>query len=101
MRPPAHPPTQSLRPRADTAGTSPTYAGTHTQNSRGIYVGLEGDVVKQLSMGLAGRYEHYSSLQPTVGKFNAIWHASDAIALRATVGSGFHALRRVKTILRS
>jgi iron complex outermembrane receptor protein len=73
-------------------GTSPTYAGTHTQNSRGIYVGLEGDVVKQLSMGVAGRYEHYSSFgNATVGKFNAIWHASDAIALRATVGSGFHA----------
>ena len=73
-------------------GTSPTYAGTHTQNSHAVYVGLEGDVVKQLSMGVAGRYESYSSFgSATVGKLNGIWHASDVLALRATVGSGFHA----------
>ena len=73
-------------------GTGPTYAGTHTQDSRAVYLGLEGDVVKQLSMGVAGRYERYSSFgDATVGKFNTIWHATDAIALRGTIGSGFHA----------
>ncbi|MBS0365251.1 MAG: TonB-dependent receptor [Proteobacteria bacterium] len=73
-------------------GTSPTYAGTHSQNSRGFYVGLEGDVLKSLSMGVAGRYENYSSFgSATVGKFNVIWHIIDTLAVRATVGSGFHA----------
>jgi iron complex outermembrane recepter protein len=73
-------------------GTSPTYAGTHSQSSHGIYVGLEGDVLKQLSMGAAARYESYSTFgSDTVGKLNAIWHTSDAVALRATVGTGFHA----------
>lgn len=73
-------------------GTSPTYAGTHSEASHGIYVGLEGDVLKQLSMGVAGRFESYdSSGSATVGKLNAIWHLNDQVALRATVGTGFHA----------
>ncbi len=73
-------------------GTSPTYAGSHSQNSHGIYVGLEGDVLKQLSVGAAARYESYSTFgSATVGKLNAIWHLNDEVALRATVGSGFHA----------
>ncbi len=73
-------------------GTSPTYAGTNSEASKGIYVGLEGDVLKQLSMGVAARYESYdSSGSATVGKLNAIWHLDDQVALRATVGTGFHA----------
>lgn len=73
-------------------GTSPTYAGTNSETSHGIYVGLEGDVLKQLSMGVAARYESYNSFgSATVGKFNTIWHVSDTVALRATVGTGFHA----------
>ena len=73
-------------------GTSPTYAGTNSDTSKGIYVGLEGDVLKQLSMGVAARYESYdSSGSATVGKLNAIWHLNDQVALRATVGTGFHA----------
>ena len=73
-------------------GTSPTYAGSHSQNSHGLYVGAEGDLTKQLSVGAAARYESYSiSGSATVGKLNAIWHVTDAVALRATVGTGFHA----------
>jgi iron complex outermembrane receptor protein len=73
-------------------GTSPKYAGTNSDSSKGVYVGLEGDVLKQLSMGVAARYESYdSSGSATVGKLNAIWHLNDEVALRATVGTGFHA----------
>ena len=73
-------------------GTSPTYAGKNAESSHGFYLGLEGDVTKQLSMGVAGRFESYGSFgSATVGKFNTIWHASDVVALRATVGTGFHA----------
>jgi len=73
-------------------GTSPTYAGSHSQNSHGIYVGAEGDVVKNLSVGVAGRYEDYSSFgSATVGKLNALWQLTNVVGLRGTIGSGFHA----------
>jgi iron complex outermembrane recepter protein len=73
-------------------GTSPTYAGTSSQKSHAVYLGLEGDVLKQLSLGVAARYESYDSFgSKTVGKFNAIWHVADTVALRATIGTGFHA----------
>jgi iron complex outermembrane receptor protein len=73
-------------------GTSPTYAGTDSEASKAVYVGLEGDVLKQLSMGVAARYESYAnSGSATVGKLNAIWHLNDEVALRATIGTGFHA----------
>lgn len=73
-------------------GTSPKYAGTNSESSKGIYVGAEGDLAKSLSVGAAARYESYDSFgSATVGKLNAIWHATDVVALRATVGTGFHA----------
>ena len=73
-------------------GTSPKYAGTAHQNSYGIYVGAEADVTKELTLGAAGRYEHYDSFGGRfVYKFNGIYHVTDAFALRGTVGSGFHA----------
>lgn len=73
-------------------GTSPTYAGTHSQSSHGFYVGLEGDITKDFSVGAAGRYESYDSFgSATVGKLNGIWHANPVFAVRASVGSGFHA----------
>lgn len=74
------------------AGTGPTYAGAESQASHAFYLGLEGDVVKSLSMGVMARYESYDSFgSKTVWKFNTIWHATDAVALRATLGTGFHA----------
>ncbi len=73
-------------------GTSPTYAGTHSQKSYGIYGGAETDITKAFTVGIAGRYEHYDSFGgAVVGKVNAIYHLSDSFALRGTVGTGFHA----------
>ena len=73
-------------------GTSPTYAGTHSQKSYGVYAGLEADMTTTFSMGLAARYEHYDSFgDALVTKLNGIWHISDAFSLRGTVGTGFHA----------
>ncbi len=73
-------------------GTSPKYAGTNHQNSYGFYVGAEADITKQLTMGIAGRYENYDSFGGAfVGKLNAIYHVTDELALRGTVGTGFHA----------
>jgi len=73
-------------------GTSPTFAGKFNQANYGFYAGAETDVSKALSLGIAGRWEHYDTFGSTVvGKFNAIWHLTDGFALRGTVGTGFHA----------
>ncbi len=73
-------------------GTSPNFAGVSTQNSYAFYVGAETDITKALTVGLAGRYEHYNTFGGVVvGKANALYRITDAVSLRATVGTGFHA----------
>ncbi|WP_419809395.1 TonB-dependent receptor plug domain-containing protein [Sphingomonas sp.] len=73
-------------------GTSPTFAGKNSQKSYGVYVGAETDIVEALSVGIAGRYEHYETFGGRfVGKANFIYHITDAIAVRGTAGTGFHA----------
>ena len=73
-------------------GTSPTYAGKWSDWSWGVYGDVEADVTSALSMGVAGRYEHYNSFGGSfVYKVNGIYHISPAISVRATVGTGFHA----------
>lgn len=73
-------------------GTSPNFAGVSTQSSYAVYVGAEADVTKAVTIGLAGRFEHYNTFgDVVVGKANALFRVSDAVSLRATVGTGFHA----------
>jgi len=73
-------------------GVSPNFAGVSTQRSYAFYVGAEADITEALTIGLAGRYENYNTFGGVVvGKANALFRASDAISLRATVGTGFHA----------
>jgi len=73
-------------------GTSPEASGKWAQKSYAVYGDLETDITSALSVGLAGRYEHYSTFGgKAVGKFNAIYKISDAFSIRGTVGTGFHA----------
>ena len=73
-------------------GTSPASAGKWSQTSYGVYGDLETDITKALSVGLAARYEHYSSFgSATVYKANAIYKISDWFSLRGTAGTGYHA----------
>ena len=73
-------------------GTSPTYAGSHSQTSYAGYGDAEADLTKNLSAGLAARYEHYASFGgASVFKFNTLYNVTDGFSVRATVGSGFHA----------
>jgi iron complex outermembrane recepter protein len=56
------------------------------------YLDLEADVLKNLTVGIAGRQEHYASFgSTTLGKLSARWKILDALALRGTVSTGFHA----------
>ena len=73
-------------------GTSPTYAGSWSQWSWGIYGDAEADVTDKLSMGVAGRYEHYNTFGGSfVYKVNGIYRIVPALSVRATIGTGFHA----------
>jgi iron complex outermembrane recepter protein len=73
-------------------GTSPTFADTSSQSSFGFYGGAETDISKALTVGLATRWEKYASFgSALVGKFNFLFRATEAVSLRGTIGTGFHA----------
>ncbi len=73
-------------------GTSPTYAGSWSQWSWGVYGDAEADITDALSMGVAGRYEHYNTFGGSfVYKVNALYKVSPQFSVRGTVGTGFHA----------
>jgi len=63
-----------------------------SQVNYAAYLDLEADVFKNLTVGLAGRQEHYDSFgSTTLGKFSVRWKIFDALALRGTISTGFHA----------
>ncbi len=73
-------------------GVSPVFAGKNSQQSYAVYVGAEADITEQFTAGIAGRWENYDTFGSTVvGKVNARYDFSDAFAIRATAGTGFHA----------
>jgi iron complex outermembrane receptor protein len=82
---------------ATQATTSNGYGGISapvdaSQVSYAGYLDVEADVVKDLTLGLAGRFEHYASFgNTTLGKAQARWKVIDWLALRATASTGFHA----------
>jgi iron complex outermembrane receptor protein len=63
-----------------------------SQVSYAGYLDVEADVIQNLTMGLAGRFEHYASFgSTTLGKFQVRYKATDWLALRSTLSTGFHA----------
>ena len=73
-------------------GTSPTFAGSRSQQSYGIYAGAETDVTETFTVGAMGRFERYNTFGSAfVAKGNFRWELADMFAIRGTVGTGFHA----------
>ncbi|MFD1106692.1 TonB-dependent receptor plug domain-containing protein [Sphingobium olei] len=73
-------------------GTSPDAAESFSQHSYAGYLSAEVDLTDTLSVGAAGRYEHYSTFgSATVGKVNALWKITPAVSVRGTIGTGYHA----------
>ena len=80
-------------------GLNPRYAGTFNRGSYAGYLDLEAEVIKNLTLGLAGRYEDYEEVGDTLnGKVSARWTLPvpplsgwGELALRGSVGSGFRA----------
>ena len=63
-----------------------------SQVSYAGYLDVEADVFRNLTLGLAGRFEHYASFgNTTLGKVQARWKVVDWLALRGTASTGFHA----------
>lgn len=63
-----------------------------SQVSYAGYLDVEADVIPNLTLGLAGRFEHYASFgNTTLGKFQVRYKATDWLALRGTASTGFHA----------
>ncbi len=73
-------------------GTSPASANKYKQSNYGVYVGAEADVIDALTLGVAGRYEHYDTFGSAyVGKLSALYRVTEGFSVRGTVGTGFHA----------
>jgi iron complex outermembrane receptor protein len=63
-----------------------------SQVSYAGYLDVEADVIPNLTLGLAGRFEHYASFgNTTLGKFQVRYKVTDWLALRGTASTGFHA----------
>ncbi|MDE0303062.1 MAG: TonB-dependent receptor [Gammaproteobacteria bacterium] len=76
-------------------GFNPCIEGKEDRSSVGAYVDFESDVTEDLLLGLALRHEDPEDFDSTLdGKFSARLQATDTLALRGSVGTGF----RVPTV---
>ncbi|WP_116809791.1 TonB-dependent receptor plug domain-containing protein [Steroidobacter cummioxidans] len=73
-------------------GMRPLDAGTFTRDVRSAYVGFEAQFTSKLKLGITGRAEDYSDFgSATNAKLSGRYEITPAIALRATIGTGYRA----------
>lgn len=77
----------------DTPGYQPSNAGSWSRNVFGIYGELGFAPTERLFVGLAPRFEEYSDSAggSLIGKLDARYKLTDWLALRGSIGNGFHA----------
>ncbi|KAF3982687.1 MAG: TonB-dependent receptor [Methylococcales symbiont of Hymedesmia sp. n. MRB-2018] len=76
-------------------GFHPSTAGTNSRNSWAGYLELETDIIEDVLLNTAVRYENYDDFSETVnGKVALLWQAIEPLALRASFNTGF----RVPTV---
>nr|MBA3485838.1 TonB-dependent receptor [Lysobacter sp.] len=74
------------------SGFKPSDSGEFDRHNFSVYAALEGDLTDKLSAGIAARSERYSDFgNTTTGKVTGRYAFTDAVALRGTVSTGFHA----------
>ncbi|MEH3106787.1 MAG: TonB-dependent receptor [Sphingomonas fennica] len=75
------------------AGFTPADEGRISRNNYAAYVDVAYDPSDRLTLGVAGRYEHYddASGDTVTGKANARYAFTDWVALRGAVSNGFRA----------
>lgn len=73
-------------------GFSPQTASKNNRGSYAAYLDMETDVVKDVLVGVAARFEEYETFGDTLnGKVNARWQATSNVALRGSLSTGFRA----------
>jgi iron complex outermembrane receptor protein len=73
-------------------GFQPSNAVDASRNSKAVYVDLEGDVLPQFRVGLAGRYENFSDFGNTTnGKLTLRYSPMKQLILRGAASTGFRA----------
>ena len=75
------------------AGISPSDAGQARRNNLAAYLDLSYDPTSDLTIGVAGRFEHYddASGDTLIGKVNARYAVTPWLAIRGDVNTGFRA----------
>jgi iron complex outermembrane recepter protein len=73
-------------------GFNPSTAGVWDRSNMAVYVDLEADVTKALTLGAAVRSEDFDDFGTTTNfKLSGLLRASDALTLRSTYSTGFRA----------
>src|SRR5438445_1275184 len=73
-------------------GFRPDNAVDVSRNSKAVYIDTEGDVLQQLRVGLAGRYENFSDFGSTTnGKLTLRYSPAKPLIFRAAASTGFRA----------
>jgi iron complex outermembrane receptor protein len=73
-------------------GFSLTDAGSHSRTNSAAYIDFNGQPVKDLTVDLAARIEHFSDFgNAKVGKLTTRYDFTPAVALRGTYSNGFRA----------
>ena len=76
-------------------GFRPEYAGQTARGSYAAYLDLEMNVIEDVLVGVAARYEDHENFGDTSnGKLAARWQWTDSLALRGSLSTGF----RVPTV---
>ena len=67
-------------------------AGAHSRKSYAAYIDLAASPIQNLSVDLAGRYEHYTDFgDATIGKITSRYDITPEFAIRGTISTGFRA----------
>lgn len=73
-------------------GFSTRIASKNNRGSYAAYLDMETDVVKDMLVGVAARFEEYETFGDTLnGKVDARWQATSNVALRGSLSTGFRA----------
>lgn len=73
-------------------GFRPSNETSEQRHSVGAYLDLEGEVIENLTLGAAVRFEDYSDFgDTTTGKLSARYDFTDAFAIRGSASTGFKA----------
>ena len=74
-------------------GFGPNIVGDYQRNNYALYMDLEAEVIKNVTIGVAGRYENFDAPigESVNGKVSARWQVLEMLAMRGAVSSGFRA----------